>query len=92
MAKVMHSLSRMTLSPNIVHGGIKVNVIAAKAYFDVDIRTLLGEDEEYVISHLKKALGSLAREATIESLLGDEGGLTSFGNASPASSEFVNMI
>ncbi|MFX0173549.1 MAG: M20/M25/M40 family metallo-hydrolase [Candidatus Hodarchaeota archaeon] len=92
MAKVMHGLSRMTLSPNIVHGGSKVNVIAAKAHVDVDIRTLPGQDEEYVISQLMKALGPLAKEATIEFLSGEEGGLISFGNASPASSEFVNMM
>ncbi|MHA2248256.1 MAG: M20/M25/M40 family metallo-hydrolase [Candidatus Hodarchaeales archaeon] len=92
MAKVLHGLSRMTLSPNIVQGGTKVNVIPATAYIDVDIRTLPGQDDEYVVSHLKKALGGLAKEAKIEALSAEKGGFTSYGNASPASSEFVSAM
>ncbi|MFX1517332.1 MAG: M20/M25/M40 family metallo-hydrolase [Promethearchaeota archaeon] len=92
MAKVIHGLSRMTISPNIVQGGTKVNVIPATTYMDVDIRTLPGQDDNYVVTHLKKALGDLAAEATIESMTVEEGGFTSYGNASPASSEFVTAM
>ncbi|MHA1746841.1 MAG: M20/M25/M40 family metallo-hydrolase, partial [Promethearchaeota archaeon] len=38
-AKVIHGLSRMTMSPNVIKGGIKPNVIAANASISVDIRT-----------------------------------------------------
>ena len=92
MAKVIHGLSRMTLSPNIIHGGTKVNVIPAATYIDVDIRTLPGQDDNYVVTHLKKALGDLAEETSIESMTVEEGGFTSYGNASPASSEFVSAM
>ncbi len=92
MARVVHGLSRMTMSPNIVKGGSKVNVIPAEAYIDVDIRTLPKQDDNYVITHVKKALGSLAEEATIKSLSAEEGGFTSYGNSSPATSEFVDAM
>ena len=91
MAKVVHGLSRMTISPNVAKGGSKVNIIAANAYVDLDIRTLPGQDEEYVITHLKKALGDLAEEAKVISST-SEGGVQSFGNASPASSDFVKAM
>ena len=89
MAMLMHGLSRMTISPNIAHGGVKVNVIPEKAYVDLDIRTLPGQDNEYVISQLRQALGPLAEEAEIEDLPSKEGGFMSFGNASPSRSDFV---
>lgn len=91
MARVIHGLSRMTISPNMVEGGVKINVIPANAHIGLDIRTLPGQDEDYVKTHLKKALGSsLAKEAIIEDL--KTGGIISCGNASPATSEFVNAM
>jgi len=92
MAKLMHGLSRMTHSPNMVRGGVKVNVIPENAHIDVDIRTLPEQDDEYVISQLRKALGPLADEATIEGRPVGEGGFTSFGNASPPRSGFVDAM
>jgi len=92
MAKMMHGLSRMTLSPNILHGGIKVNVIPENAHIDVDIRTLPEQDDEYVISQLREALGPLADEASIEGRTAGEGGFTSFGSTSPPRSGFVNAM
>jgi len=89
LARLIHGLSRMTISPNIVHGGVKVNVIPEKAYVDLDIRTLPGQDEEYVVSQLRQALGPLIDEAVIEDPLGNERGLMSFGSASPSHSDFV---
>jgi acetylornithine deacetylase/succinyl-diaminopimelate desuccinylase-like protein len=92
MAMLMHGLSRMTISPNIVHGGVKVNVIPEKAYVDLDIRTLPGQDEDYVLSHLRRALGPLADEAVIEDSPGPERRQMSFGSASPTQSEFVDAM
>ena len=88
MAMLLYGLSRMTISPNIAQGGLKVNVVAEKAHIDLDIRTLPGQDEEYVISQLRKALGPLAEEAVIDDLGATEG-ILSFGNASPSRSDFV---
>jgi len=92
MARLIHGLSRMTVSPNIVHGGVKVNIIPEAAHVDLDIRTLPGQDEDYVISHLRKALGPLAGEAVIEDPPGDERGFMSFGSSSPSQSEFVDAM
>ncbi|QEE17944.1 M20/M25/M40 family metallo-hydrolase [Promethearchaeum syntrophicum] len=91
-AKTIHSLSRMTMSPNIVKGGIAPNVIAANASVAVDIRTLPGQNDDYVVKHLKIALGDLAKETEISDLEKDEGGIASIGNASEASSKFISIL
>ncbi len=92
MAMLMHGLTRMTMSPNIVHGGVKVNVIPENAYVDLDIRTLPGQDEEYVVSQLRQALGPMADEAIIGDPAGVESGFMSYGSASPSRSEFVDAM
>lgn len=92
MAKFLHALSRMTMSPNLTTGGTKVNVIPGLATLDVDIRTLPGQDEEYVQKHIKKALGPLALDVEIHNVAEKEGGISSFGNASDPKSELVNVM
>ncbi len=92
IAMLIHGLSRMTISPNIVYGGVKVNVIPENAYVDLDIRTLPGQDEEYVMSQLRQALGPMADEAIIEEPVGVESGFMSYGSASPSQSEFVEAM
>jgi len=91
-AKIIHSVSRMTMSPNMVKGGIKANMIAANASISVDIRTLPGQDEEYVLKHLKKALGDLAEEAEIIQIKEEDGGVNSKGNSSVPLSDFVSLL
>ena len=58
MARIIHALTHMTVSPNVVHGGVKSNVIAESGTADVDIRSLPGQDETTIDDHLRKALGS----------------------------------
>lgn len=82
-AKSVHALSRMTFSPNLVKGGVKVNVIPEKAEIELDIRTLPGQNYDYVTSHLRKALGPMSDEVIIEDILRSD------GNESPPSSDFV---
>ncbi|MEA3459644.1 MAG: M20/M25/M40 family metallo-hydrolase [Chloroflexota bacterium] len=89
MAKALHALTRMTISPNVAKGGTKTNIIAGQATLDVDIRTLPDQDEEYVMHHLKRALGDLAPEVEIEKAPGVP---TSLGNASPSQSRFVDAM
>jgi acetylornithine deacetylase/succinyl-diaminopimelate desuccinylase-like protein len=91
-AKFIHGLSRMTVSPNVVSGGVKVNVIPESAYVDLDIRTLPDQDHDYVMSQLRLALGPLAEEASIEDPPGSEGRRMSYGNASPSRSDFVDAM
>jgi len=92
MAMLLHGLSRMTISPNMVQGGVKVNVIPEKAHVDLDIRTLPGQDEDYVVARLREALGPLADEGVIEDPPGPERGFMSYGSSSPARSEFVDAM
>ena len=87
MGRLLHALSRMTISPNIIKGGTKTNVVAGEAYIDVDIRTLPDQDDEYVIKHLRKAMGSLGEEAIIEQFSSDTGFFSSIGTASDPESE-----
>lgn len=91
-AKILHSLSRMTMSPNIIHGGLKTNVIAASASLDVDIRTLPGQDHDYVVYHIKQALGDLADEVEITLITDEDSGILSYGTVSDAQSEFINTM
>jgi acetylornithine deacetylase/succinyl-diaminopimelate desuccinylase-like protein len=89
MAKALHALTRMTISPNVARGGAKTNVIAGQATLDVDIRTLPGQDDQYVMHHLKRALGDLATEVEITKPPGIP---TSVGNASAPQSDFVDAL
>ena len=91
-AKIVHSLSRMTMSPNMISGGVKTNVIPAEASIAVDIRTLPDQNDSYVIEHLRKSLGNLGDEAIIEPISEEEGGFSSSGNASEPQSSFITAM
>ncbi len=58
MARLAHALTHLTVSPNLVDGGIKANMIAESGAVEVDIRALPGQDETTVEDHLRKVLGS----------------------------------
>lgn len=91
-AKLFHSLSQMTISPNMCKGGTKVNVVPGNAELQIDVRTLPGQDEEYVIRSLKDALGDLASEVVIEKVPPEEGGFASYGSMSDPESELVCLM
>ena len=63
--KMMYAATRTTLSPNIAHGGVKVNVIPDSAEIDIDIRTLPGDDGEGVRKMLRDAVGDLWKDVEI---------------------------
>lgn len=67
-AKHLHACGHTTISPNVVHGGIKTNVIPDTVMIDVDIRTVPGDDRDEVNAHLAAALGDLADQVEVESL------------------------
>ena len=67
IAKNAHSCSHTTFSPNMIHGGVKTNVIPDRVTIDIDIRTLPGEETEDVFTHLRVALGDLYDDVQIES-------------------------
>jgi len=51
-AGYLTAITRMTVSPNIVHGGVKANIIPDNCEAEVDIRVLPGQDREYVVKEL----------------------------------------
>jgi acetylornithine deacetylase/succinyl-diaminopimelate desuccinylase-like protein len=66
--KMLHACSHMSISPNVIHGGQKLNVIPDAVHIDVDIRTLPGQDADYVRAELTEAIGDLADQVDIEML------------------------
>ena len=66
LAREAHACTHTTFSPNIAHGGTKVNVIPDRVEIDVDIRSLPGVENHEVEAMLKEAMGNLADRVTIE--------------------------
>lgn len=57
LARWVHACTHLTVSPNVLHGGVKANVIPDVATAEVDIRSLPGQDEADVHDHFRKAIG-----------------------------------
>jgi acetylornithine deacetylase/succinyl-diaminopimelate desuccinylase-like protein len=57
MAKFLDTAGRTTFSPNVVHGGDKVNIVCDRAELLVDVRFLPSFDEKDVLGLVKKILG-----------------------------------
>jgi acetylornithine deacetylase/succinyl-diaminopimelate desuccinylase-like protein len=70
-AKLFHACTHTTFSPNVLHGGVKTNVIPDTVEIDVDIRTLPGVDADAVNGYLREALGELAGQVEVEPLFND---------------------
>jgi acetylornithine deacetylase/succinyl-diaminopimelate desuccinylase-like protein len=68
LAKFAHACTHMTFSPDIVHGGVKTNVIPDEVVLDVDIRILPGQTADDADAAVVDALGPLAAAVTIERL------------------------
>jgi acetylornithine deacetylase/succinyl-diaminopimelate desuccinylase-like protein len=68
--RIAHACTHLTMSPNVIHGGVKTNVIPDEVALDVDIRTLPGQDDEEVDRVVAEALGDLAAHVTVERLGG----------------------
>jgi acetylornithine deacetylase/succinyl-diaminopimelate desuccinylase-like protein len=66
LAREAHACTHTTFSPNVAHGGSKVNVIPDKVEIQVDIRALPGVTSEDVEAMLKEAMGDLADRVTID--------------------------
>lgn len=85
LASLLRALSRMTLTPTIVKGGIKSNSVPEAIRLTCDVRTLPHQDEEYVRSELVKILEGLPGvEFEIDYMARP--------NSSPFDTEFVNRI
>jgi acetylornithine deacetylase/succinyl-diaminopimelate desuccinylase-like protein len=65
---VAHACTHRTMSPNVVSGGQKTNVIPDLVEVDVDVRTLPGETADDIDRDIRQALGELAASVDIERL------------------------
>jgi acetylornithine deacetylase/succinyl-diaminopimelate desuccinylase-like protein len=71
VARMCHSLTHTTFSPNVVHGGQKTNTIPDEVLLEVDIRTIPGTGHDEVAAHLREALGPLYDDVEVTSLFDD---------------------
>ncbi len=62
LARWIHACTHMTLSPNVLSGGTKVNMIPDGAQGEIDIRLLPGQDLVDLDDHLRKVLGPVLFE------------------------------
>jgi acetylornithine deacetylase/succinyl-diaminopimelate desuccinylase-like protein len=65
-ARAVRALLRDTISPNMVHAGVKYNVIPGEATVEVDCRVLPGTSEEDMREIIDGRLGDLARHIEVE--------------------------
>jgi acetylornithine deacetylase/succinyl-diaminopimelate desuccinylase-like protein len=56
LSSTLRALSRMTVTPTIVSGGIKSNSVPEKCQLICDVRTLPHQDDSYVKKELEKLL------------------------------------
>jgi acetylornithine deacetylase/succinyl-diaminopimelate desuccinylase-like protein len=54
IAEYLRAVTRMTISPNVIQGGVKTNIVPDRCQADIDIRVLPGQDKGYVISKLSQ--------------------------------------
>jgi acetylornithine deacetylase/succinyl-diaminopimelate desuccinylase-like protein len=69
-ARALRALLRDTISPDVIHGGVKYNVIPGEAVVDIDCRTLPGTTPDDMREELLARLGDLAPFATLEYIIG----------------------
>jgi acetylornithine deacetylase/succinyl-diaminopimelate desuccinylase-like protein len=79
-ARYVHAITHMTVSPNVMSGGTKANMIADSATASVDIRSLPGMDRSFVDSHLRKAMGNARDEIDIEPFMDMESAVSPTDN------------
>jgi acetylornithine deacetylase/succinyl-diaminopimelate desuccinylase-like protein len=59
LASVLRALSRMTLTPTMVTGGVKSNSVPESIRLTCDVRTLPHQDDEYLRHQLDQVLGGI---------------------------------
>ncbi|HEU4895924.1 MAG TPA: M20/M25/M40 family metallo-hydrolase [Acidimicrobiia bacterium] len=79
-ARYAHAVTHMTISPNVLHSGVKSNVIASQASANIDIRALPGVDRSFVDSYLYKAMGGARDDIEIDPIQDFEATFSPAGN------------
>ena len=65
LAQRAHACTRTTMTPTVIHGGVKSNVIPDHVELSVLIRRLPGHTYEDVLKHLDEAIGDLRDDVDI---------------------------
>ncbi|MDP3879528.1 MAG: M20/M25/M40 family metallo-hydrolase [Dehalococcoidales bacterium] len=63
-AAYLSATTRMTVSPNVIHGGAKTNIVPDSCEAEVDIRVLPGQDNKYMNRQLGEIMGDVDVEIT----------------------------
>ena len=66
VASFAHACTHTTISPNVVRGGTKTNVVPDVVEIEVDVRSLPGQTPEEVDRLLREALGELGEAIEVE--------------------------
>lgn len=80
LARYIHAATHLTISANVLHAGVKTNMVADKAHAQVDIRGLPGMDRHFVDTHLRKAMGTGADRVEIVPVMDSLPTVSSIGN------------
>ena len=67
-ARAIRALLRDSISPDVIHAGVKVNIIPGEAVLEVDCRTLPGTTHDDVIEEIRARMGDLAEHCEIETI------------------------
>jgi acetylornithine deacetylase/succinyl-diaminopimelate desuccinylase-like protein len=67
-----HALTHLTVSPNVIQGGSKTNVIPGRVELEVDVRKVPGQQDEDVLEMLDTAIGSLRGDVDVEVIQRDD--------------------
>lgn len=57
LGRLINALLRDTISPNVIHAGVKTNVIPGVAQIELDCRTLPGTDDAALRAELQRRIG-----------------------------------
>jgi len=66
LARYFHAITHLTISPNVLRGGIKANMIPDQAVAELDIRALPGTDRTTVNEVLRKLMGAPGEKLELE--------------------------
>lgn len=55
--ETIRAMTRMTVSPNMIQGGLKTNIVPDCCEAELDIRILPGQDRDYVANELRRCIG-----------------------------------
>jgi acetylornithine deacetylase/succinyl-diaminopimelate desuccinylase-like protein len=80
LARTCHAHTHTTISPNVVHGGQKTNIIPDRVDIEVDIRTVPGTTQADVDAIMHEALGELAHHVETSPLQSSAPTNSSVGN------------